>query len=217
MGGFFIKMKSKHKFILKNNRGHYTVQKKVNGKIVYFGTYKSLRDAKFARDYFEENNWDAHKKKNLQEELPSNKRREFGKYIHQDRNTGKYLLQKHINRKLIYFGSYSNLEDTIKAREYFESTGWNPDERLKYNQARKYSSENQFISKTQAGYIIKKSINGKPYSFGSYSNLEDAKKAKAYFIEHDWDFEERLKFTKPRKKPKEEDLNKPYFQSNRLL
>ena len=38
--------------------GHYQVSKKINGKQYSFGTYDTLDEALFARDYFQENNWD---------------------------------------------------------------------------------------------------------------------------------------------------------------
>lgn len=45
------------------------------------------------------------------------------KYI--TKNQGMFLVRKTINRKMVYFGRYSTLEDAILVRDYFIEHGWN--------------------------------------------------------------------------------------------
>lgn len=207
---------NEYKYISKTKNGEkYTVNKKIGEETLYFGTYDSLRDAKFARDYFEENNWDTTKKETVINTLPSNVREKLGKHIYKDDT--KYNIQKKVGDKQIYFGRYDTLEDAIAAREYFEANGWNPEDIPKWNMARQYTHEHRFIVKSSAGYQLKKSINGINVYFGSYNTLEEAITAREYFEKYGWNTSERFKFTKPRKQPAEVDLNKPYFQSMRLV
>lgn len=204
------------RYIQKTRNGKkYTVSKKVGNETVYFGTYDSLRDAKFARDYFEKHEWSTIKRDELFNLLPEESRGRLGKHIHTD--GAKYHIQKHINRKLVYFGRYPTLEDAIIARQYFEEHDWNPEDVSKWNMAKPYKNNHRFIVKNNTGYQLKKTINGANTYFGSYDTLDEALAAREYFEKHDWDIKDRFKFTKPRKQPAEIDLNKPYFESMRLV
>lgn len=51
-----------------------------------------------------------------------------------------------------------------------------------------------YIHKWKKGYMIGKQVNGKYYYFGNYQSLETAKKVRDYFVENDWNPEERFKF-----------------------
>ena len=46
------------RYLTKKGLGKWCIQKKVDGKIQYFGTYHSIEDARDERDYMESINWD---------------------------------------------------------------------------------------------------------------------------------------------------------------
>ena len=198
------------------NGKKYVIEKRIGEKIIYCGTYNSLRDAKFARDYFEKNNWNTTKIDKIFQLLQSKSIENISKYIHTDGT--KYHIQKTINKKQFYFGRYDTLDDAIAARKYFIEHDWNPEDISKLNMAKKYNTnKHKFIQKTIGGYQLKKNINGKNVYFGNYSTLDEALTAREYFEKHGWKLEDRFKFTKPRKQPAEIELNKPYFESMRLV
>lgn len=51
-----------------------------------------------------------------------------------------------------------------------------------------------YIHKWKKGYMVAKQVNGKMMYFGNYQSLDKAKEARDYFLEHDWDVNERFKF-----------------------
>ncbi len=55
-----------------------------------------------------------------------------------------------------------------------------------------------YFHKETGHYQVGKKIEGKQYSFGTYDCLEEAKKARDYFIKHGWNISERLRFTRTR-------------------
>ena len=84
------------RYIQKTRNGKkYTVSKKVGNETVYFGTYDSLRDAKFSRDYFEKHEWSTIKRDELFNLLPEESRGRLGKHIHTD--GAKYHIKKLYN------------------------------------------------------------------------------------------------------------------------
>ena len=180
----------------------YIIQKKINDKIEYFGQYNTLDEAIKVRDYFEKNNW------------PVNERLKFTKgnekkYIHQTKD-GYYAVQKKIKDKLISFGRYYTLEDAQKVRDYFQTNGWNVDEKNKFkNQQVNKTKENpkRFIQQWGKNYVIRKGINGKLTDFGKYPSLDDAITARNYFEEHGWNTDDiklfkDLQYTRTNDNPK---------------
>ena len=105
-----------------------------------------------------------------------------------------YILRKQVNGEMYHFGYYQSIEEAKKAREYFITHEWDINERFKFMEEKEYDEEMKYISKARKGYRVSKYINGKGYHFGHYPTLEKAKEARNYFIEHDWDINERLKF-----------------------
>ena len=53
------------------------------------------------------------------------------------------------------------------------------------------------FDKRKGTYVLTKKVMNKPYNFGSYKSLEDARKARAYFEKNGWGkcLNERLKFS----------------------
>ena len=55
-----------------------------------------------------------------------------------------------------------------------------------------------YFHKETGHYQVGKKIEGKQYSFGTYSTIEEAIKVRDYFKENNWPIHERLKFSKTR-------------------
>lgn len=105
------------------------------------------------------------------------------KYISLRKSTGSYFIQKRINGKHVLFGNYNSLDEAIKWRDYFLNRSWNVDERLS-------GSKGKFIEEYAKGkYIIRKTINGKRLTFGTFTDLKKAEKEVELLKKCNWDLE----------------------------
>ena len=98
------------KYITKNKKGIYIIQKNVNGKMRYYGSFKDYNDAIRVRDKCIKYNWD----KNLQPKNPM-------RYI--TKNKGAYVIQKNYTR----YGRYHNLSDAMNERDLLVKYDWDYD------------------------------------------------------------------------------------------
>lgn len=119
------------------------------------------------------------------------------KHIYKRKNG--YGIQKVINKKNYSFGVYDTLEEARYYRDYFMEHGWDMTKRLEFSKRKnKNKKEPKNIYKAYGeGYEIRKEINHKKYCFGTYPTLEEAIKAREYFVKNGWKIYERLIFSKP--------------------
>ena len=119
------------------------------------------------------------------------------KYIYKRKNG--YAIQKVINKKVYSFGLYDTLEEAQYYRDYFIEHDWPMTKRLEFSKRKnKNKKEPKNIYKAYGGvYEIRKEINHKKYSFGTYPTLEEAIKARDYFVKNGWKIYERLIFSTP--------------------
>ena len=102
------------KYIHKRN-GLYYVQKHINGELKCFKGSKSLNEVVEFRDKLIENNWVDDGQLGI-EEL------EDTRYIYL---SGKsFRLEKYVNGKLRYFGTFKTLEEALKARDELIKNNW---------------------------------------------------------------------------------------------
>ncbi|MBQ6220119.1 MAG: hypothetical protein IJH63_10280 [Methanobrevibacter sp.] len=135
----------------------YSVSKFIDGKVKSMGGFKTLIGALMIRDWCQANNWQPYPKK----------RSADWKYIQYREDLDVYEIIKNINGKNEYFGRYHNFEEAKKWRDYFQSNGWNVNERL-------VGSINKNIKFHNGKYRIYKNIDYKEYYFGSFDSLEEA-------------------------------------------
>ena len=97
-----------------------------------------------------------------------------------------WRIDKNINAKKYYFGTYSTIEDAILMRDYFENKGWENclNERLKHGNHPKYISGN-----SKKGYEVRKIIDGECNHFGTFHDLETAKQEVELCKKANWDYE----------------------------
>lgn len=99
----------------------------------------------------------------------------------------RYNVSKSINGKVKHLGSYKTLIGALMIRDWCMANNWKPYPTHK-SEDEKYI---QYREKLKVYEIIKR-INNKNEYFGRYHTLEDAKKWRDYFIEHDWNLNLRL-------------------------
>ena len=103
------------------------------------------------------------------------------------RKTGNnWRIDKVINHKKYYFGTYPTLSDAMIMRDYFEYKGWENclNERLEHGNTPKYISGNP-----KRGYELRKIINGECTHFGTFHSFEEAEKEREKAKKCKWDFD----------------------------
>lgn len=101
----------------------------------------------------------------------------------------RYSVSKSINGKLQHLGGFKTLIGALMIKDWCEANQWKP-----YPNNRNKSSGEKYIHYRENldVYEIIKSINGHNEYFGRYHTLTEAKKWRDYFIEQDWDINQRL-------------------------
>lgn len=99
-------------------KGTYVITKNIFGKKYNFGTYKSLKDAREARNYFEENGW----LNCLDERLKFTYKKP--KYIIWLKNRRVWQIRKWINGKYEIFGQFKNYDDAVEEVELLKEVNW---------------------------------------------------------------------------------------------
>lgn len=199
------------RYIRPTRSGTYGIYKNIKRKPVSFGTYDSLRTAIILRDFFMENNWDIVLKDKILA-YKQNNGGEFLKYISKTKHDD-YIITK----GGIYYGKFDSLIEAIESKKYLEDNNWSIELKKKFQRRNVSDNELIFIQELSNNtYGIRKNVNGRTLSFGTYSTLEEAKTARDYFNTHGWNVSERFRFVKVKDK-EEEEANKSYFKSRRLF
>ena len=103
------------------------------------------------------------------------------------RKTGSnWRIDKVINHKKYYFGTYPTLSDAMIMRDYFEHKGWENclNERLEHGNKAEY-----ITGDSERGFELRKIIDGECIHFGLFHSLEEAKKEREKAKKCNWDLE----------------------------
>lgn len=103
----------------KKGETHYMIRKRVHGKLYTFGTYHTLEEAIYYRDYFQENGWED----SIEERDKYNTHQPS--YIRQ--NEYGYYIQKNINGVTTYFGGFRSYEAAVAEVEALKRYDWDYD------------------------------------------------------------------------------------------
>ena len=99
-------------------KGNYVLTKRVLGKKYNFGSYKSLKECKTARDYFQKNGWGN----------CLNERLKFSYTKHDNINWLKskrvWQIRKTINGKSTIFGHFKDYDAALNRVESLEKVNW---------------------------------------------------------------------------------------------
>ncbi len=116
-GKTFTEKKSALPMYIHMVKSYYHIQKRINGKNIHFGTFKSLKEALKRRNEIIESNWSIDLKcKKKERELPTN--------ISLSKTKKRFELTKNIQGKMKYYGSYKTLEEAIIRRDELISINW---------------------------------------------------------------------------------------------
>lgn len=111
-----------------------------------------------------------------------------GEFIFEE--NGFFIIKREIKGDLITFGSYSNLDDAIEAKEDLEDCGW-PIPKDAFKNETKHMDEigseyGKYIYKEKNDFIVSRLINDEEIIFGRFKTLEEAKEFKYKLIDHAW-------------------------------
>lgn len=109
------------KYISFNKRiGKYYIIKKIKGKQYYFGIYSSLKDAKKARDYFEEKGWE----NSIPERFKFTHSHKKATNVVWVNTNNRYEIRKMKNGKLTIYGAFKTFEEAVKEAELLKKVNW---------------------------------------------------------------------------------------------
>lgn len=159
-----------------HNHGTYEIIKKINGKNEYFGVFHSLEDAIKARELLIKEDW------NLDLRLVFTS---VSNIV--ERPDGKFEIRKKIDGKEYYFGRYSTREKAEKIVMIFKIKGWK--NMLKKNQRLFYTPHKNIVPTPNGKFTIKKMINKKSDTYGTFNTFEEAYEEVLKLRECDWDYD----------------------------
>ena len=154
--------------------GNYQVSKKIKGKQYSFGTYDTLDEALFARDYFQENNWD------LRYRLQFTKT----KYI-KKLPSGRYQVIKQHNGTQTSYGTFDTITEAEYQVQLCKRFQW--DIRLKPFDCMKHII--RMDDGRKALYRVGREEEGKMVYYAAFDNLLDAQFERDLLVLCDWDYD----------------------------
>ncbi len=142
----------------------------MRGKIVPFGVFKTLKEAKKERDYLESVDWSIKDKKFEDVDFENIKE-----------SNGVFYLFNEIDGKEAYFGQFLTVEEARNKKKMFVESGW--DQSLVDG----LNPEKKFIESKGKNYNIVKVIDGKKHIFGTFSTLIEAQDKRDFLIDNNWE------------------------------
>ena len=105
-------------------------------------------------------------------------------YIYQ-RNNGMFEIRKRIGGTLLYWGSFSTLEEAKLYRAYYIGKKWlvNPSFR-----------KDKYIFPQGTGFVIVKVTNGQRDYFGFFHDIQSARVERDICVACEWDFDRIVEF-----------------------
>ena len=158
--------------------GHYKIQKYSNGKIQYYGTYKTIIEALMARDILIKDGWiNPHEKNPHPHIYPVKPTEKPFRHIYPTVN-GKYQLTHIVDGVLHTYGTYRTKVEALVARDKCEAENWE-----------NYIKPCHIFNYHNGKYIIMKVIDGRHEYFGIYNTLEEAEAEVEVLRSVGWDFD----------------------------
>ena len=161
------------KYYTKRPDGSFHIQKKICGKCLYFGIYRTEEEVKNRVEFLKKKNWNV---KYMVKQSP--------KYYHKVYND-KYQVCKKINNRMYYFGIYDTEEEAKNMVAFLKQHNWD----LHY--AHIHNPETKYINKHHEIYQICRfnKDTGKTEYYGSFHTLEEAKAERDLLEKCNWDWE----------------------------
>ena len=177
----YLKDKSKDKFVesfIYEEKGKYFVSKNILDIELIYGVFDSLDEAKSLKRDLIENCWSLAAKSSIIK---------ISKYIIKHNN--KFIVRKKFHDKFRSFGSFSNLDEAILARDKLVNENWGmPKDKLLENlDMIELKGENKFIGKAGKSFVVYNYSNDKCIFYGFYSSLRSAIRNRDNLISLNWD------------------------------
>ena len=168
---------------------YYRVNKYLNGKRKNFGSFENIENACRLRDLLIENDWHESNIPKKYFSDHSNSKGKHGKYISFINNY--YRVNKKINGKLKFFGSFKDKNNAIVLRDLLVENGWVesgiPNEYFSDYSKSNEGKHGKYIILANGYFKVNKQIDGKNKVFGSFADVENAHRLRDLLIENDWD------------------------------
>lgn len=116
-------------------------------------------------------------------------------YIHEKKNAKgvTYQITKKVDGKLRNFGSWNDPNHAIAERDRLKSVNWNIkkwEKIIEFEPSKKANGHSRkYIYNNNGTWIIKKKVNGKIMSFGSFHQKEHAIAERNLLLECNWDLD----------------------------
>lgn len=149
----------------------FVIKREINGKLINFGSFDSLEDAISYRDELDFDGWPLPREEDESPIIEENIEK-----ISDD----EYIVFRIVRNKKDIHGPYDSLDAARRAKYNLKATGWESD--LDYAGS-KYG---KYISKSHNKFIVRRIISGQFVEFGSFDNLEDARKFRDELILDNW-------------------------------
>lgn len=104
---------------------------------------------------------------------------ELPSYIYPNKK-GRFEIRKKIGGHLLYFGTFSTLEEAKLYRVFYMGKNWNVNPSFKAN---------RYIEKRGQKFLIVKYINGHREFFGTFDNIEEARRERDICSACNWDYD----------------------------
>lgn len=160
------------KYYSRRPDGSFPIQKRICGKFLYFGTYRTEEEVKNRVEFLKKKNWNV---KYMVKQSP--------KYYYKVYND-KYQVCKKINNRMYYFGVYDTEEEAKNMVAFLKQHDWD----LKYAHIR--NPKMKYILKVGDKYQIHRiNDDGKIEHYGTFNTLEDAQKERDLLVSCNWDWD----------------------------
>lgn len=171
--------KKSNKYIHKTGK-KYGVFKSIKCKLVYFGVFNTIEDARQYRNFLMDHNWD------IKYRLVNSQNHNVPQYIRKNKHT--YSIHKYIEGKTVYFGTFDTLEEARKHRDFLINHHWD----TKYVRwaPRKYNLPRYVYYNPYAdNYYIAKKVGDTQFRFGTYKTRDEAIHEKKFYESINWDLD----------------------------
>lgn len=177
----YLKDNSKDKFIenfIYEENGKYIVSKNILDVELIYGVFDSLDEAKSLKRDLIQNCWSLSSKSSIIK---------VSKYIIKHKN--KFIIRKKFSEKIKSFGSYSNLDEAIIARDKLVDKNWGmPKDKILVNlDMVELKGKNEFIGKAGKSFVVYNYSDNKCVFYGYYSSLRSAIRNRDNLISYNWD------------------------------
>ena len=151
--------------------GKFVIRRELNGKLICFGSFNTLDEALDRRDELDFDGWPI-----TVQHVDSPIVEENIEKISEN----QYIVFRYIGEEKDIYGPYDSLVAAKKAKNNLKATGWESD--LDYAGS-KYG---KYIRKDHNKFVVYKIIKGENINFGTFDNLDDAKKHRDELIRNNW-------------------------------